>query len=206
MALLTFYSTGTVSVTNGSTTVTGSGTGWGGDVILPGDLFMDPAQPEIPPQRIAAVTDATHLELAVGWPGTDMSADPYEIRFVGDIVRSTAQSRRYLEMLGQLSALGIQPNAFGAFADRDTYDDEAAGFIYLSVDGDGETDVWTLYIKETASPGDWGAGQEVRGPQGPSGKIDSSNDTVLNIISVSQADYDLLDPPDETTLYIITEE
>lgn len=44
------------------------------------------------------------------------------------------------------------------------------------------------------------------GPQGPSGKIDSSNDTVLNIISVSQADYDLLNPPDETTLYIITEE
>jgi len=46
----------------------------------------------------------------------------------------------------------------------------------------------------------------VPGLIGPAGKIDSSNDTVLNIISVSQADYDLLDPPDETTLYIITEE
>lgn len=103
MTLPTYYATGTASVNNGATTVTGTGTGWGTDsfgtpVIAAGDFFMDPAQPEIPPQRIASVTDATHLALARPWPGANVSG-AYEVQFVGDIVRSTAQTRRMLEGL-----------------------------------------------------------------------------------------------------------
>lgn len=174
MTLPTYYATGSASVNTGATTVTGTGTGWGTDsfgtpVIAAGDFFMDPAQPEIPPQRIASVTDATHLLLARPWPGVNVSG-PYEVQFVGDIVRSTAQTRRYLERLGQLAALGIQPNAFGTFADRSTYDDESKGYIFLSLDGDGASDVWTLYIKETATAGDWDAGQAVAGARGDQGE------------------------------------
>lgn len=127
MTLPSFYTTGTVSVTNGATTVTGSATGWGGDVILAGDLFMDPAQPEIPPQRIAEVTDGTHLELAVGWPGTTMSADAYEVRFIGIIERSTAQSRRLLEQMSVVTANGR--GLFYRFSDTTTDADPGPGYL-----------------------------------------------------------------------------
>jgi hypothetical protein len=174
MTLPTYYNTGAAAVNAGATAVTGTGTGWGADsfgtpVIAAGDFFMDPAQPEVPPQRIASVTDATHLVLARPWPGANVSG-PYEVQFVGDIVRSTAQTRRYLERLGQLSALGIQPKGFGDFADRAAFDGEAKGYIFLSLDGDGVTGVWTLYIKRTAGSGDWDAGQPIEGTEGPQGE------------------------------------
>lgn len=41
---------------------------------------------------------------------------------------------------------------------------------------------------------------------GPPGEIQSSNDTVFDIIQITQSAYDALDPPVETTLYIIIEE
>jgi hypothetical protein len=174
MTLPTYYATGTASVNNGATTVTGTGTGWAADsfgtpVIEAGDFFMDPAQPEIPPQRIASVTDATHLVLARPWPGVNVSG-PYEVQFVGDIVRSTAQTRRYLERLGQLAAFGIQPNAFGNFADRSAFDGEVKGYIFLSLNGDGVSNVWTLYIKRSAAAGDWEDGQSLMGPGGEQGE------------------------------------
>lgn len=41
---------------------------------------------------------------------------------------------------------------------------------------------------------------------GPAGEIQSSNDTVFDIIQITQSAYDALDPPVGTTLYIIIEE
>lgn len=202
----THYSTGTASVANGDTTITFSGALLGTQQepnFRPGDLFADPAQPLVPGQRLDSVDyGAGTAELWVGWPGTTMTADPYEVRFVGDNIRHTAQTRRFLEMLGQLAALGIQPNAFGDEpGDRDAYDDAAAGFIYLDVGTP-----WTLYIKLSAANADWDAGQVVRGPVGATGPIDSSNNTVTDIVRITQAAYDVLDPPSTTTLYIMTEE
>ncbi len=199
--LPTYYSAGTVSVANGATSVIGTGTLWGSDAILPGDLLFDPAQPTVPPQRVASVEGNGALTLAYGWPGTSMVSDAYEIRYVGNQERSTAQSRRYLELLGQLQPLGLQPRAFGEGADRDEYDGAEAGFIFLDLG-----DPWTLYIKETDADADWDAGQVVKGPKGDPGNVDSSNGTVTDIIKISQAAYDALDPPAATTLYIITED
>lgn len=51
----------------------------------------------------------------------------------------------------------------------------------------GSTTYWTYYP----------------GLVGPAGEIQSSNDTVFDIIKITQSAYDALDPPDETTLYII---
>lgn len=101
MALPTYYDTGTVSIAAGGTVVTGVGTTWGSDVILPGDMFMVPGQAAIPPQRIASVASNTSLTLAHPWPGTTVTAGGYEVRYVGQIERSTAQTRRVLELLGQ---------------------------------------------------------------------------------------------------------
>jgi hypothetical protein len=167
-----YYDVGTASVANGDTTITFTGALVGSPLspnFLPNDLFMDPAQPDVPPQRMASIDyDAATAELAVPWPGTTMTSADYEVRYIGDIIRSTAQTRRYLEMLGQLAALGIQPNAFGEFSDRDAYDDQPKGFIFLSLNGDAgaTTTSWTLYIKLSGDTADWDAGGVVQGPAG----------------------------------------
>lgn len=166
--MISYYNTGTATVGAGGTTVTFAAAGLGSvefPTIQPGDLFTDPAQPEVPPQRIASLDYTDHTaELWEPWPGSAMVAAPYEIRLIGDVVRSTAQTRRYLEMLGQLAALGIQPNAFGEFSDRDAYDDQARGFIFLDIG-----DPWTLYIKLSSDVGDWDDGQSMEGAPGPAG-------------------------------------
>ncbi len=170
---MTYYDIGTASVAAGGTTVTFS-VSLGSEaspVVMAGDLYGDPAQPLVPAQRIASVDYAARTgELAVGWPGASMVGAPFEVRFVGAVERSTAQTRRYLEQLGQLDALGIQPDAFGLFADRAAYDDKPAGYIFLSLNGDGAlATAWTLYAKLSATSGDWDAGQPMEGAKGDTG-------------------------------------
>lgn len=165
---MTTYAIGTASVANGETTVTFAGASLGTasePTLRGGDLFAVPGQPMVPPQRLISVDyGAETAELWAPWPGTTIAAAPYEVRFVDDGVRKTAQTRRYLELLGQLSALGLQPNAFGALADRAAYDDEAAGFIFLEIG-----DPWTLYIKLSATSADWDTGQTMEGAPGDPG-------------------------------------
>ncbi|ADH91614.1 conserved hypothetical protein [Ancylobacter novellus DSM 506] len=70
-----YYNTGTVSVANGATTVTGSSVLWSD--LLAGDTL------ELAGQRvtIASVTDTTHFELATAWSGTTQSGAAYLVRF-----------------------------------------------------------------------------------------------------------------------------
>lgn len=177
MPLPTYYATGTASVDAGATTIAFTGALLG-TAELPtfeaGDLFLDPAQPLVPPQRLASVDyGAGSAELWVGWPGTSLDADPYEVRFTDFTGRSTAQTRRYLELLGAVTNTGIAIDAFGPFADRGAYDDERALFAYLSVDGDGDlVDGPVVFLKASATAGDWSEAIPVAGPtgsQGPAG-------------------------------------
>lgn len=176
MPLPTFYAVGTASVANGETTIAFSGALLGtaeAPNFIAGDLFFDPAQPSVPGQRIASVDyDESEATLWAGWPGTSLTDDPYEVRYVGDPVRSTAQTRRYIELLGQLASLGIQPNAFGEFADRDEYDDAVKDFIFLSLNGDAgaTTTAWTLFTKLSSDDADWSTGQTIEGAQGEQGE------------------------------------
>lgn len=105
MNLPTWYSTGLVSVEGGSTTVTGTGSLWGeggtDDNIMVGDLFCVPSQPLIPAVPIAAVTANGALELLWPWPGADAAGQPYIIRYVGIIERSTRANRMALERMGE---------------------------------------------------------------------------------------------------------
>lgn len=130
MTLPVIYASGTVSVANGDTTVTGTNTLWGDDAVMAGDLFCDPAQPLVPPQRVASVTDDGELELWAPWPGTSMVDDAYEVRFVGIIERSTAQTRRLLEQLSVVRANG--QGRFFRFSDTTADADPGPGFIRLN--------------------------------------------------------------------------
>ncbi|WP_458760559.1 discoidin domain-containing protein [Afipia sp. TerB] len=55
--------------------------------------------------------------------------------------------------------LGIQPDASGPLADRDTYDDEAAGFVFVDTDATP----FDLYIKLSATTADWSAASPIGG-------------------------------------------
>ena len=169
MASRTYYDTGTVSVDNGGTTISGTDTGWGGGVIEAGDLFMDPAQPAIPPQRIASVTDDGAAELAYPWPGTDVVDGAYEVRFVGYNERSIAQTRRYLAQLGLISNTGIGIDGFGTFADRADYAAAAKSFAYLSTDGDGDTTTDPVVFLKLSAADEWSEPVGIAGPAGPQG-------------------------------------
>jgi hypothetical protein len=69
------YFTGTVSVSAGATTVTGTGTTWSGGNAKEADRISIDSSPDI---LITAVTDLTHLEIPP-WAGADKSGVPYII-------------------------------------------------------------------------------------------------------------------------------
>lgn len=74
MALPT-YSTGTVSVSEDGTVVTGSGTIWSGLSVVAGDMIVIDGAPAI---LITDVTDITHLSIPP-WPGAGTADVPYVI-------------------------------------------------------------------------------------------------------------------------------
>jgi hypothetical protein len=134
MPLPSTYSTGTASVANGATTITFSGAILGTASqpnIQAGDLFVDPAQPLVPAQRIDSVDyGALTAELWVAWPGTSMTSDPYEVRYTADPIRSTAQTRRLLEQLSVVEANGR--GLFYTFDTTTTDADPGAGKLRLN--------------------------------------------------------------------------
>jgi hypothetical protein len=108
MNLKTWYDSGSATVLSGSTIVTGTGALWGtggtDDNIMVGDLFSVPSQPMVPAIPIASVSAAGELELLWAWPGADVTAQPYIIRYVGIIERSTRANRMALERMSEISA------------------------------------------------------------------------------------------------------
>lgn len=77
-----WYKTGTVTVTNGSTEVVGSGTTWGDGTITPGDSFslVDANGAAVEPfYEVASVTDDTHLTLSNAYGGTTASGVKYAL-------------------------------------------------------------------------------------------------------------------------------
>src|SRR5690554_5368528 len=165
MALVTWYSTGTVSVEGGSTTVTGANLFWGDEAIMPGDLFCDPAQPLVPPQRVREVTSDNVLELWAPWPGATITDAPYEIRYVGIIERSTAQTRRVLEQLGDVKAwadMFVEDDA--ARLALDTASNPLRSGVRVLVVDEG-----MIWQKASSAYGDWVGPAEFKGDKGDKG-------------------------------------
>jgi hypothetical protein len=70
------YSTGTISATQGSSTVVGSGTGWT-SAIVGGYMLV----PDSQPLRIVNVSSPTSLDLEAPWPAASISGAAYTIVF-----------------------------------------------------------------------------------------------------------------------------
>ncbi|MER9188638.1 hypothetical protein [Mesorhizobium australicum] len=108
------YKTGTVTVTNGSTVVTGSGTAWA-VALVAGGMFSS-AGVAVP---IASVTDDTHIVLDYNWPGTTASGAGYSIALENAAAASVVDLNTTLSrVLVTLSLAGITPDASGSLTDR----------------------------------------------------------------------------------------
>lgn len=79
------YETGTVDVTNGDATVTGTGTAWLTNVKI-GDKLHVGADAQRDPDAawvtVLSITDDTHLELTANWAGSTLTTQDYTIRKV----------------------------------------------------------------------------------------------------------------------------
>ncbi|ARE84936.1 pyocin knob domain-containing protein [Roseovarius mucosus] len=94
--MTTTYTTGTISVSNGSTTVTGVGTNWIAGGILPGDDFRAAGLTV----EIASVNSATSITLARAWPGGGQASANYSIRLIDAGERSLVALNQIVGALG----------------------------------------------------------------------------------------------------------
>lgn len=96
--MTTTYSTGTISVTAASTSVTGSGTSWLTAGLQPGDLLTSAGLTAV----IASVNSNTSITLTVGWPGSTASGAAYAAIVLPPASRVLT---RYNELALQFSTL-----------------------------------------------------------------------------------------------------
>ncbi len=190
-----YYETGTASITQGQTVVTGQGTAWS-QIVRPADDFGKHVGMPIP---IASVDSDTQITLAYPWPGPTQAAAPYRVTFTPYHVayRQALQEIGQLLSSGNVSALAglvgaankvpmfTGPGALDLIAKEDlingvrfdvqvpdiasraAYDNEAAGFTVLVADvGDGRS---AIYTKSSATAADWSDPAYLTGPKGDTG-------------------------------------
>ncbi|MER9762425.1 hypothetical protein [Mesorhizobium sp. M0138] len=113
--MTSIYNTGTVTVTNGSAAVVGSGTAWAVALVAGGTLSVEAAGNSMP---ILSVTDNTHLTGAVKWTGSS-GTYAYAIDLQGSAAADVVSLNTTLSrVLVTLSLAGITPDASGSLADR----------------------------------------------------------------------------------------
>jgi len=132
------YNLGTVTVGNGDTTVTGTGTFWAGKVRK-NDLFMDPAQGLF--ARIVA-DPVSNTEITINaWPGEALEDAAYEIIPVSDGIDISGRLRDLLAKMSAIEANGR--GLFYRFSDQIEDADPGAGRLRLNaIDPVGATAVY----------------------------------------------------------------
>lgn len=109
MAVLSDYTSGTITLANGSTAVTGTGTLFDVAKFREGDTLQIQNLTAI----IASVNSNTSLTLTAPWTGTPLTNAPYRARYLPDGARVTAQTTTLIELLGNgvltnLAELGVE--------------------------------------------------------------------------------------------------
>jgi hypothetical protein len=135
---------GSVSVTNGSTAVVGTGTNFSGDMV--GNSFLtwagtlgtfpaNNAAVDTTPRYITAVADSTHLTLSGNYTGTTASGRNWTMGGFSGLVGWGIQP--YMEaLLGQAmgyAAAALDRNSF-ATSDADTYETYQEGLATMLID------------------------------------------------------------------------
>ncbi|MCV9908241.1 hypothetical protein OIV19_11515 [Brucella sp. HL-2] len=130
MTVLSDYTSGTITLANGSTAVTGTGTLFDVAKFREGDTLQIQNLTAV----IASVNSNTSLTLAAPWTGTSLTSAPYRARYLADGARVTAQATTLIELLGNgvlsnLAELGVEEgkvpvgNAAGEYELQDYLED-----------------------------------------------------------------------------------
>lgn len=109
MAVLSDYTSGTISLANGSAIVTGTGTLFEVTRFQEGDTLQIQNLTAV----IASVDSDTQLTLTEPWTGTTIVDGPYRARQLGDGTRVSTQAATVIELLGNgvlsnLAELGVE--------------------------------------------------------------------------------------------------
>lgn len=208
MALPADYITGTITLTNGSTAFTGTGTGWLAADFREGDTipYIEGGESFAPP-IIATITSNTAGTLATPWAGPNLTGVAYRMRYEWDSSRVSAQTRTMIEQLGNgnlqsISALTgpgvlvfdgphstvVRPetdfiNGVAYDVQVDTLADRAAydgqaEGFAVLVSNTGDGRS-ALFTKVTNTSGDWSDPAYITGPVGPTVTIEAGTTTTL---------------------------
>lgn len=115
MAIKSDYISGTLTITQGSTTFTGTGTGWRSAAFNEGDTLIDITGATEYMGVIDSITGEASGTLTKPWEGPSLVNVPYRMRYQPDGARSTAQARNLIEILGNgklesLASLSLNEN------------------------------------------------------------------------------------------------
>lgn len=199
------YHTGTATVQQGSTTVTGTNTSWQ-LALRAGDMFGTHVGDGI---RILSIESNTSMTLAYPWVGESQTNAPYEVQLTLQAIGYQKAVRELLLILtnGNIEAFAslagevdqipmfTGPAAMTTISRQDLingvrfdatantlpelsqYDDKQALFsVFVSDAGDGRS---AIYIKKSAAVGDWSNPAYITGPVGPSIEINVGNTLTL---------------------------
>jgi len=157
------YKTGTVTVTNGSTAVTGAGTGWTFALVEGGILVVDGVA-----AMVESVESDTALTLARAWGGQSVSGVAYSIaRTTAEATRTIWANDRLAEIIRQMTITGLAPDGAGALAARPAT--PADGFVYAVIESGQST-----YFSQYRS-GAWVDGSPFKGTDGAPGARGASD-------------------------------
>jgi hypothetical protein len=164
------YTTGQITLTNGSAVVTGIGTAWQVSLIAGGFIA---AEADGNPLPIETVDSDTSITAAIAWKGATGTYDYALVRDTAYLQQLNVNSNTLARLIAELDAGTIfKYDASGDLAGRATYDERPKGFSYLVFIG---VDVPALYVKASATTGDWDGpfayGTGPQGIPGPAGYV-----------------------------------
>ena len=162
------YTTGQITLTNGSAVVTGIGTAWQVSLIAGGFIA---AEADGNPLPIDSVDSDTSITAAIEWKGASGTYDYALVRDTAYLQQLNVNSNTLARLIAELDAGTIfKYDASGDLAGHATYDERVKGFSYLVFIGVDEP---ALYVKASATAGDWDGpfayGTGPVGPMGPAG-------------------------------------
>lgn len=167
----TWYRTGTVTVTNGSASVTGILTGWTDGLVKDGDALFVPASSSYPGE-ILTVNGSTSITLNAAWHGTNQTSVAYFIfkgMEWGDVTRLATEISELID--NQVAIIG----GTGAPSDSDGYADGTRYF---------RDDAPEYYVK---TAGSYGSPISLTGPTGPASVITGTSTTSRTLGTGSMA-------------------
>jgi len=169
-----YYDIGTVTLTNGSKSVVGNGTGWQMALITGGNIFVQAPGNPLPIDTVDA-DNAITAELE--WTG---ASGTYEYRLQRDSAYGKAldeNSRKLSYLISEFrNGTLFKYDLAGPLANLAIHDGKPKGFSYLVLEGEAAQ----LYVKASNAEGDWAGpfayGTGPVGPQGPVGVLDFKGD------------------------------